>query len=326
MLKDFLRRKAAATLVDALTPPSQQRQQQLSADPLAPPERANDPRIIKYDGGYRNDCWLWQDEDTTEEVKSRAWQERYKRPHDNLVNKCGQTECVKPGHLQSINFINAQSLLRLMENFLESGGGPPGIASSAFAIKINRLSRSLDWDHREWTCLFNISRAEFEAAYDEGMSELRARRAVRESAPPAAEPSAPPTGEPVAAVAPPPAPSPPAAAMPEPPAMPVLLKMGGPLGKPENLTAQLGSEPGQVVLSWAPGKNAAVHVVGVILPGSTEGVSYPAGFPGGAGAATFGGVAAGLWHFTVLAGEQDPDASDGFSWSEQSDWASIIVP
>ena len=247
MLKDFLRRKAAETLADALTPPSQQRQQQQSADPLAPPQRANDPRIVKYKGGYRNNCWLWQDEDTVEEVKSRAWRERYQRPHDELVNKCGQPDCVKPDHLENLNYLNFPRMQRLLEKFQASGGGRDGVASVAFAIK--GLSRALDWDHREWTCFFNISRAEFEAACDEGMAAHLDKWAASLAKTAEQEPSdapAPVTPEPYAAAA---APSPPAVATPEPPPMPVLLKVASPLGKPENLTAQLGSEPGQVVLS-----------------------------------------------------------------------------
>ena len=107
--------------------------------------------------------------------------------------------------------------------------------------------------------------------------------------------------------------------------MPVLLKVASPMGKPENLTAQLGSEPGQVILSWTPAKNAEAHGFAIILPNTNTAVSYPDGLLNAAGAATFGEVAAGLWHFAVIAGARNPDDGE-FVWPEQSKWVAIEVP
>ena len=108
--------------------------------------------------------------------------------------------------------------------------------------------------------------------------------------------------------------------------MPVLLNVASPLGKPENLTAQLGDEPGQVVLSWTPAKNAEAHGFAMIRPNTAVAVSYQGALLNAAGAATFGEVAAGRWHFAVIAGARNPDGSGEFVWPQQSNWVSIEVP
>ena len=64
----------------------------------------------------------------------------------------------------------------------------------------------------------------------------------------------------------------------------------------------------------------------MIRPNTNVAVSYPDGLLNAAGAATFGGVAAGRWHFAVIAGARNPDGSGEFVWPEQSDWVAIEVP
>lgn len=311
MLKNFLQRKAAEALSSESYPPG---------DPLAPPKDKRDPRIDDVQRGYRTRCWVWRDGATADAARGRVWQDTYRATGGVIVNRCGHPHCVRASHLQRISARQQRTLSQILQY---AGGGPDGVARSA--VLIQALSRQLDWDYREWMALLDIT----EAGYRQGMADYearvaadRARNAARENA----SPASPATIETVGSAVPSPALSSPANPTPQPPAMPILLKKAGPLGKPENLAAHPGGEPGQVILTWTPAKNAVTHAIAMVLPNTGEAVTYSEGLLGSACEVTFGGVAAGLWHFVVVAGEQSPDDSGGFVWSEQSNWASIVVP
>ena len=310
MLKNFLLRSTAGTLSS---------QPHRLGDPLGPPKDKSDPRIYAVRRGYRTHCWVWRDAATADAARVRVWEETYKRPLDDaLINLCGQPRCVRKSHLQRISAADQDTLSQILQ--YADGGGREGVARTGALIQI--LSRKLDWDHREWKALLNVS----ESTYKQGMADyeaqaaaIRKRSAARQSATAAAEPASPVAVEPAEAVAP--ALSQPAAA--PTPAMPVLLRKGGPLGQPTNLTAQPGRVPGQVELAWAPAANAALQIVVVAMPGASGSATHPQALWGSDGAVTLGEMTAGVWHFAIMAGQSPAPDNNEFTWSEPSNWVAI---
>ena len=344
-------------------------------DPLAPPKDKSDPRIYAVRRSYHTHCWVWRDAATADAARVRVWEETYKRPLDDaLINLCGQPRCVRKSHLQRITAADQDTLSQILQ--YADGGGREGVARAGALIQI--LSRKLDWDHREWKALLNVTESTYKqgiADYEAQVAAIRKRSAARQSATAAAEPASPvpaapaeavvpatesvspagvdpaeavvpatesvsragvetvgaatPATESVSragvelaeAVAPAPALSQPAAA--PTPAMPVLLRKGGPLGQPTNLTAQPGRVPGQVELAWAPAANAALQIVVVGMPGTSESATHPQALWGSDGAVTLGEMTAGIWHFAILAGQSPAPDNNEFTWSEPSNWVAI---
>lgn len=324
-------------------------------DPLEPPKDKSDARIYAVRRGYRTHCWIWRDAATADAARVRVWEETYKRPLDDaLINLCGQQRCVRKSHLQRITAADQDTLSQILQ--YADGGGREGVARAGALIQI--LSRKLDWDHREWKALLNVTESIYKqgiADYEAQVAAIRKRNAARQSATAAAEPASPVAVEPAEAVAPAtesaspagvapakavvpatesvspagvasaeavaPALSQPAAA--PTPAMPVLLRKGGPLGQPTNLTAQPGRVPGQVELAWAPAANAALQIVVVGMPGASESATHPQALWGSDGAVTLGEMTAGVWHFAIMAGQSPAPDNNEFIWSEPSNWVAI---
>ena len=315
MLKNFLLRSAAEALSSQPHPPG---------DPLAPPKDKSDPRIYAMRRGYRTHCWVWRDAATADAARVRVWEETYKRPLDDvLINRCGQPRCVRKSHLQRISARDQRTLSRILQ--YAGGGGREGVARVGGSIQL--LSQLLDWDHREWKGLLNVT----ESTYKQGMADYEAQVAARYAAraaesespasvAPATEPASPVAVAPAEVAAPPPALSQPADA---PPAMPVLLRKAGPLGQPANLTAQPGRVPGQVELAWAPAANAVLQIVVVGMPGASESATHPQALWGSDSAVTLGGMTAGLWHFAIMAGQSPAPENNQFTWSNPSNWVAI---
>lgn len=312
MLENFLQRSAADALSSQSHPPG---------DPLAPPQDKSDPRIDEVRRGYRTRCWIWRDAATADAARARVWQETYKRSSDDaLVSLCGHPHCIRASHLQRIAPADQRTLSQILQY---AGGGREGVARVGGLIQ--SLSWQLNWDHREWMGLLNVTEYSYKqgiADYEAQDAAIRAGAAARQSVAPATEPASPNDVEPAETVAPPPALSQPADA---PPAMPSLLKKAGPLGQPANLTAQPGRAPGQVDLAWTPAVNAALQIVVVVMPGASESAAHPQALWGSDSAVTLAEMAAGLWHFAILAGHSPAPDSNQFTWSEPSNWAAIEI-
>lgn len=302
-------------------------------DPLGPPKDKSDARIYAVRRGYRTHCWVWRDAATADAARVRVWEETYKRPLDDaLINLCGQPRCVRKSHLQRISAADQDTLSQILQ--YADCGGREGVARTGALIQI--LSRKLDWDHREWKALLNVTESTYKqgiADYEAQVAAIRKRSAARQSATaatepaslasvePATEPVSPASVEPAESVAPAPELSQPAAA--PTPAMPVLLRKAGPLGQPTNLTAQPGRVPGQVELAWAPAANAALQIVVVAMPGASGSATHPQALWGSDGAVTLGEMTAGVWHFAIMAGQSPAPDNNEFTWSEPSNWVAI---
>ena len=285
------------------------------ADPFAPPQNSNDPRITEIKRGYRTRCWLWRDPATADAARIRVWEEQYKREARFLVNKCGHPRCIRLTHLDTLIERDYDDL-RQIQRAVQSGGRA-GVAAASRLIRnfSIRMEGDQDWNEPAWPLLLDVASWEFTAGMDDGRKarrELsRQNLAARQSevAPVPAVPEASPA---------------PADALPPLPPLPPSPPPTGPLGSPTNLTAQHGDTPGSVILTWTPALNATAHRVCYRIDGTDWQGEADQLLPGSMGEAMLPQVKpAGRWHFIVIAGQQGPDGA--MAWSEWSNWATITV-
>ena len=132
------------------------------ADPLAPPQNRNDPRIAVAKRGYRSNCWVWQDDATADAARQRVWQEQRRRLPEQLVSRCGHPRCVRQSHLVGFGQREYQRLTRIRGHIERAAGDRDGVARAATLIKSISQDRG-DISHKDWAALLNVSLADFEA-------------------------------------------------------------------------------------------------------------------------------------------------------------------
>ena len=296
------------------------------ADPFAPPQNSNDPRITEIKRGYRTRCWLWRDPATADAARIRLWEEQYKREAKFLVNKCGHPRCIRLTHLDTLIEQDYDDLRQIQSIAQSAGGGRAGVAAAFLLIRkfSMRMEGDQDWNEPAWPLLLDVASWEFTAGMDDGQKARRelirqnqaARQAEAEAVPAAPEASP-------ASAASEPSPASDSALPPLPP-LPPPPPPAGPLGNPTNLTAQPGDTTGEVVLTWTPAPNATAHRICYRLEGYNEQGTVPQLLPGSLGEVTLPRLEpAGRWHFIVIAGQQGSDGA--MTWSEWSNWATITV-
>ena len=296
------------------------------ADPFAPPQNSNDPRITEIKCRYRTRCSLRRDPATADAARIRVWEEQYKREAKFLVNKCGHPRCIRLTHLDTLIERDYDDLRQIQSAVQNAGGGRAGVAAASWLIlKFSiRMEGDQDWNEPAWPLLLDVASWEFTAGMDDGRKARRelirqyqaARQAEAEAVP--AAPEASPAS--AASEASPASDS----ALPPLPPLPPSPPPAGPLGNPTNLTAQHGDTPGSVILTWTPALNATAHRIRYRIDGTDWQGEADQLLPGSMGEATLPQVKpAGRWHFIVIAGQQGADGA--MTWSEWSNWATITV-
>ena len=296
------------------------------ADPFAPPQNSNDPRITEIKRGYRTRCWLWRDPATADAARIRVWEDRHKREARFLVNKCGHPRCIRLTHLDSLSERDYDDLRQIQSAVQSVGGGRAGVAAAFQLIRkfSMRMEGRQGWNEPAWPLLLNVAPYELTAGMDDGQQAhrelLRQNLAARQSEAtpmPAASEAPPMPAIPEASPAP-------DDALPPLPPLPPSPPPAGPLGNPTNLTAQHGDTPGSVILTWTPALNATAHRICYRIDGTDWQGEADQLLPGSMGEATLPQVKpAGRWHFIVIAGQQGSDGA--MTWSEWSNWATITV-